>query len=71
MFVEEDFRCQIFRRTAKGVREFVRPQVRFRQAEVAQGNMACSIEEDILRFEIPKNAIYSLSVLHGARRMVM
>lgn len=66
MFVEKYFRCQIFSRTTKRICEFVRPQVRFRQAEVAQGNVACGIEENILRFEIPRPRFVA-QYLHGVR----
>ena len=57
VFIEEYLRRKVFSRTAKRVCQFIRSQVRFRQAEITQRNMSGSIKKDILRFEIPKNAI--------------
>lgn len=54
VFVQEHFGGQVFGRSTERVRQFVRAQVRFRKPKVAEGDVACSVKQDILGFQIPE-----------------
>lgn len=52
MVIEEDLGCKVFGGATEGVGESVGGQVGLGQAEIAENDMACRVEEDVLGFEV-------------------
>ena len=57
MLVEEDLGGEVLGGAAKGGGELVGSQVGFGEAKVAEGDVACRIEEDVFGFEIARKEI--------------
>ena len=52
--VEQDFRGEVFGRAAKSVGQLAGAEVGFGEAEIAQGDVARGVEEDVFGFQVAR-----------------
>ena len=55
MLVKEDFWCEVLGGAAKGGGEFVGAQIGFREPKIAEGDVACCVEEDVFGLEVTRD----------------
>jgi hypothetical protein len=61
VLVEENLWGEVFGGAAKGGSKFVGAQIGFGETKVAEGDVACCVEEDVFRLEVTRDEVNSRS----------